>query len=147
MNKAFVREPDADDKVYCPRCGGLGTYVVSSALDTHIRTEFRDRISREAWYCGTVRCDVIYFNQFEQIILLDELKSSAVYPYDPTASMCACFEFSEEAIHADIDDGHPARIRELLARSKTPEARCASLALDGQCCLREVQRLFMKLRG
>lgn len=146
MNKAFVREPDSDDKAYCPRCRGLGTPVAAPAIDTHVRPDRRAQISRDAWYCGSLRCDVVYFNEFEQVIELGDLKAP-VYPYDPDAPMCACFGFTEDDLDADVDEGHPTRIRELLQKSKSPEARCQSLAVDGQCCLREVQKLYMKRRG
>ena len=41
----------------------------------------------------------------------------------------------------------PTRIRQLVARSQSPEARCATLAANGQCCLPEVRKLYMKLRS
>lgn len=145
MNKAFVREPDLDGRAYCPRCGSLGVRVGAAAMDTHCREEVRGRIREAAWFCAYPRCEVAYFNTLEAVILVDELRSS-IYPKDPDAPLCACFGFTMEEVLADVADGVPTRIRQLLARSQSPEARCTEAAPDGQCCLREVQRLYIKHR-
>lgn len=146
MNKAFIREPDDDGRAYCPECKGLGRPVTSGPLDTHIRPEFRAKLPDTAWFCGFPRCGVAYFNQFGAVVLMDELKAH-VYPYDPNAPICACFGLAYDDVETDIRDGTPTRIRELLARSKSSEARCHALAADGQCCIGAVQELYMRLRA
>jgi hypothetical protein len=145
MNKAFVREPEMDGRAYCPRCQTLGTPVGAAALDAHILRESRAKMHDAAWFCGYPTCEVAYFNVFESVVLTSELKRS-VYPKDPDAPLCGCFGFSYADVEADVRDGRPARIRALLARSQSPDANCHTLAADGQCCMREVQRLYMKLR-
>jgi hypothetical protein len=144
MNKAFVREPEFDGRAFCPRCGTLGTPVGSGPLDTHIRDESRAKMRDAAWYCEFARCDVAYFNLFESVVLVSELRQP-IYPYDLDAPICACFGFTYDDVEADARDSKPARIRQLLARSTTSEARCAALAVDGRCCMAEVQKLYMRL--
>ena len=134
MNKAFVREPEDDGRAYCPRCKSLGVPVESGPLDTHIRAELRGKIRDAAWFCSFPRCDVAYFNQFDAVVTMDELKAP-VYPYDPNAPICACFGLTYDDVEADVRDGTPTRIRELLAKSKSPDARCQTLAADGRCCM------------
>ena len=146
MNKAFVREPDPDGRVLCPRCGTLGVAVGSGPLDTHIIESVRSRMSDSAWYCSHAECDVAYFNMFEQMVFVKELRK-AVYPYDMNAPICACFGFTWDDVDADSRADAPLRIRELLRKSKSPDARCQLLAVDGQCCIRDVQQLYLKLRG
>jgi hypothetical protein len=146
MNKAFVREPEDDGRAYCPRCRSLGTPVGSGALDTHIRSESRAKMRDDAWYCGFLRCDVVYFNDFGEVILLDELKAP-IYPYDLAAPICACFGLKYDDVEADARDGTPTRIRALLAKSKTAAANCSTLAADGRCCIGAVQDLYMKVRA
>jgi len=97
-----------------------------------------------AWFCGFARCDVVYFDLFESVIEADELPNP-VYPKSADAPICACFGFTQDDIHADVQEGAPTRIRELLAKSKTDDAQCSNLAADGQCCMREVQRLYVRL--
>jgi hypothetical protein len=145
MNKAFVKEPEMDGRAYCPRCQTLGVPVAAGPLDTHIQRESRAKMHDAAWFCCFPQCEVAYFNVFETAVLVDELKGP-VYPKDPDAPLCACFDFDYEDVLADARDDKPTRIRELLARSQSEEARCHTLAADGQCCMREVQRLYMKLR-
>jgi hypothetical protein len=89
---------------------------------------------------------VAYFNDFDAVVTMDELKAP-VYPYDPNAPICACFGLNYEDVEADVRDGTPTRIRELLARSKSSDAQCQSLAADGRCCMSAVQELYMRLRA
>jgi hypothetical protein len=146
MNKAFVREPDDDGRAYCPRCKSLGTPVGPGPLDTHVRSEPRTKMHDAAWYCGYPHCEVAYFNQFDAVILVDELVAP-VYPKDLDAPICACFGLKYDDIEADVRDDKPTRIRELLAKSKSAAANCSTLAADGRCCIGAVQELYMKLRS
>jgi CopZ-like zinc binding protein len=146
MNKAFIREPESDGRAYCPRCGNLGLPVGGGPLDKYIRSESRSKMHDAAWFCNFPRCEVAYFNQFEETVVVDELTQS-VYPKDFDAPLCACFGLTYADVEADIREGQPKRIRELLAKSKSPEAQCATLAADGRCCMATVQELYMKLRG
>jgi hypothetical protein len=145
MNKAFVKEPEPDGRAFCPRCGNLGLPVESGPLDTHIRPQFRAAMHDAAWFCNFPRCDVAYFNLFEAVVLVDEL-SAPVYPKDLDAPMCACFGLAYDDVEADAQAEKPIRIRELLAKSKSAEARCAKVAADGRCCMPTVQELYMRLR-
>jgi hypothetical protein len=146
MNKAFIREPDFDGRAFCPRCGALGVPVEHATLDVHIKPEARNKLGDSAWFCGFPRCDVAYFNTFEAFVLVDEL-NAPVYPKDLNAPICACFGLTYDDVEADAQDEKPLRIRELLAKSKSPEARCAELAADGRCCMPAVQELYMRLKG
>lgn len=143
MNKAFVREPEFDGRGYCPRCGSLGTSVNKATLDRHIQPESRRQIGDSAWFCDFVRCVVVYFDVFERRVTTDQLAAS-VYPKDIAAPICACFGFTLDDVEADVRQGTPTRIRELLAKSKSNDAHCGKLAADGRCCMREVQRLYMR---
>lgn len=146
MNKAFVREPDADARVNCPRCGGLGLEVGSETLDEHIRAEYRSRLGSGAWCCRTPACDVVYFDLFEQRVLVTELQC-AVYPKSPSAAVCPCFGLTLDDIEADLSEGQPLRIRELFRKSQSEAAECSRRAMDGRCCLPEVQRIYLRGRG
>jgi hypothetical protein len=89
---------------------------------------------------------VAYFDAMEQVVFVSEL-NAPVYPHEIDAPICACFGFGYDDVEADVRDGQPTRIRELLRRSQSDHARCQTLAADGQCCMRKVQQLFMTLRN
>ena len=144
MNKAFVREPEAEERVYCPQCGTLGVPVEHSVLDRRIVPAARQKVGDAAWFCGLSQCDATYFNTFGAVVLVAEL-SEAVYPKDLDAPLCGCFPFFYDDVAADVEEGAPTRTRQLLAKSKSSEARCHELAADGRCCLGTVQALYMKL--
>ena len=146
MNKAFVREPESDGRAFCPRCMNLGAPVEHGPLDTHIRPESRGKVGDSAWFCPFPRCDVAYFNLFDAVVMMDELKGP-VYPHDLDAPICACFGLTYDDVEADVREGTPTRVRGLLAESKSAEARCASIAADGRCCMGAVQELSLRLRA
>jgi hypothetical protein len=146
MNKAFVKEPEFDGRAYCPRCGTLGSPVGHGPLDTHIRAESRNKLGDSGWFCSYTHCDVAYFNLFEAVVTTDEL-TAPVYPHDFDAPICACFGLTYDDVEADVREGTPTRIRELLAKSKSAEARCEAIAADGRCCMGAVQELYMRLRS
>lgn len=143
MNKAFVREPEFDGRVYCPSCKSLGTPVFKTPLDHHIQEEFRSNVGDSAWFCGFAGCKIAYFDQFERSITAAQLKSP-VYPKDASAPICACFGFDRHDLEADLQEGPPTRIRELLEKSKSDAARCHTLAASGECCMQEIQRLYIR---
>ncbi|MFM7055318.1 MAG: hypothetical protein ACKO2P_00200 [Planctomycetota bacterium] len=143
MNKAFVREPDADARVNCPQCGGLAVEVSASPLNEHICDEHRSRLGDSGWCCRTPACEVVYFDMFEQRVLLAQLRQP-LYPKSPSAAVCACFGMTLDDIEADLRDGQPRRIRELYAKSRSAAAQCERLSMDGRCCLPEVQRLYLR---
>ncbi len=145
MNKAFVREPDATD-VRCPRCGSAGTTALRAAFEANVPPQARRALAATTYFCATPSCPVAYFDAFEATVLSDDL-NHPVYPKDPRAPLCACFGLTIDDVEADVADGTPTRIRDLLAKSKSPEARCEELSPTGRSCIPDVQRCYFKLRG
>jgi hypothetical protein len=145
MNKAFVREPDTTD-VLCPRCGAAGETVLRTAFERNVPPESRRSLAASTYFCSTPSCSVAYFDAFEATVLIESL-AHPVYPKDPQAPLCACFGLTIDDVEADIAEGTPTRIRALLAKSKTPEARCEELSPTGRSCIANVQRCYFKLRG
>jgi len=146
MNKAFVREPDSTAPAKCPRCGSLGTSVSSATLDAWLTPPARRALPDTANFCPYARCEVVYFDQFERVITVDEIERP-VYPKDPSAPICGCFGFSLDDIEADLAEGGVARTKALVTRAKTADAHCVTAAPDGRSCIAEVQRCYMKLRS
>ncbi len=145
MNKAFVREPDDTGAAHCPKCGSLGSDVIRETMAAHVTAEAAGQLSEAAFFCPFPRCEVVYFDRFDRTATVDALVQP-VWPKDPSAPLCGCFGLTAEDIDADVREGTPRRVRELLAKSKTDQARCRILSASGQCCLTEVQRYYMKQR-
>jgi hypothetical protein len=146
MNKAFVREPDNTAAAHCPRCGSLGIAVGGETLRAHLDANALRPLAETAFYCPFPKCEVGYFDQFEQTVAADLIRNPA-FPKDPQAPICNCFGFTIEEIEADLRDGSPKRVRELLTRSKSAEAHCQTASPDGRCCMAEVQRTYLRARG
>lgn len=115
-------------------------------LDRYIQPESRPKLGDSAWYCPYPHCEAAYFNLFDVVVTTEELTRS-IYPKDLDAPICACFGFVYDDVAADVEGGEPRRTRELVAKTKTPAAKCQSLAADGRSCVAAVQELYMRLRG
>jgi hypothetical protein len=145
MNKAFVRESDSTD-VLCPACGAVGEPTPRETLAAHLSEAQRSKLADAALFCPTGTCPVAYFDAFEGAIRADDL-ASPVYPKDPDAPICACFRFTTDEIEEDLAEGTPRRIRELLAKSKSPAAHCATASPTGRNCMPEVQRYYFRRKA
>jgi hypothetical protein len=143
MNKAFITEPVDTGERHCPRCGSLGVSVQGETLREHLVPEAHRNLSESAFFCPFARCDVAYFDMFERVALVESLRRP-VWPKDVEAPLCGCFGLTRDDVEADIREGVPTRVRALLARSKSPEARCAAMSADGRCCMPHVQRYYMQ---
>ena len=146
MNKAFIREPDDTGCLHCPSCGALGIGVGRETWQAHVKPDAACGLAEAAFFCPYGRCDVVYFDMFERRVTSDAVRHG-VYPKDPRAPICGCFGLTREDVEADFREGAATRVRELLAKAKSPLARCLTMAASGQCCTAEVQRYYMKLHG
>lgn len=144
MNKAFVRESDSTD-VLCPRCGAVGIDALGSAVTSHVPADARRSLSATAYFCPAPTCPVAYFDAFEAQVPVEALLQP-VFPKDPEAPLCACFGLMRDDVEADVAEGTPRRIRELLAKSKSPAARCETASPSGRTCLPDVQRYYFRLK-
>ncbi len=145
MNKAFVRDPEQTAD-YCPRCGSKGEIVFRETIAAHAVADARRRLSEPANFCPKPACEVAYFDSFERIIAVGELRR-AVYPKDPEAPICACFGLTREDIERDLEEGTPTRVRALLVKANSPAAQCRELAANGQSCAAYVQKYYMQRLG
>ena len=144
MNKAFVREPDQTSE-YCPRCGSQGDPVGRPVLERHVPLAELANLSPTANFCPSATCEVAYFDMFERVVLVAALHAP-VYPKDPAAPICACFGLTREDIEQDVAEGVVTRVKAVLAKAQSGEARCAELAADGRRCVPHVQGYYMQIR-
>ena len=145
MNKAFVRESDSTAE-FCPRCGSEGQPVSRETVLAQLPPGATPQVAVTANFCPQPHCEVAYFDMFERVVLVDELQHS-VYPKDPDAPICACFQFTSAEIDADIAEGSVTRTKALLEKAKSGATQCALLAVNGRSCVAEVQRYYMQHRG
>jgi hypothetical protein len=124
----------------------LGVPVEHGPLDEHVRPAARAKLGDFAWFCSYPLCEAAYFNLFEAVVLVEELKAP-VYPKDLNAPICACFGMGYDDVVADVHDDAPHRIRDVVAQSRTADARCHALAADGRPCIAALQELYLKLRS
>ena len=146
MNKAFIREADETGALKCPACGSLGVAVERETWQAFVNPEAAGGLAASAFFCPYPKCDVVYFDMFERQVRAAALRCG-VWPKDPQAPLCGCFGLKAEDVQADIDEGGVTRVKAILAKAKSAEARCRTMSANGQSCTGEVQRYYMKLRG
>jgi hypothetical protein len=144
MNKAFIREPDRTAD-YCPRCGSQGEPVGADTIRSHLPEAEKIPLSDPANFCPSPRCEVAYFDGFEQIILARDLRAP-VYPKNSTAPICACFGLTVEDIEQDVREGVVTRTKAALEKAKSPAARCKQLAANGRPCIAFVQKYYLQCK-
>lgn len=137
MNKAFVREPEQGDP-RCPGCDATGPVVGSATLEAHAAGS---NLSAPACYCESPNCSVAYFDRWGTTVAADRISGPA-WPKLQDAPVCSCFGVTAAEIEADARAGRMERIRGLIERSRTPEAKCGVLAPSGRCCVPTLRRLF-----
>ncbi len=142
MNKAFIREPDQTAD-YCPRCGSKGEPVASEALKSYLSDEQRRMVVEPANFCPSPRCEVVYFDVFERAVLAAEIPRP-IYPKDPAAPICPCFGLTRDDIERDVEEGVKTRVKAILAKAKSPAARCRKMAANGRPCIAYVQKYYVQ---
>jgi hypothetical protein len=146
MNKAFLREPDETGALRCPVCDSLGVAVTRETWQAHVADATATELAESAFFCPYPKCAVAYFDMFERRVTTDRLRHG-VYPKDRQAPICPCFGMSVDEVRADARAGVVERVRALVAKARSSEARCLTLSASGQSCVAEVQRCYMKERG
>ena len=146
MNKAFCREPDDTRLPRCPRCGAEGVRVEPATLAAHVAPAAADALGEPAYFCGTDTCAVAYFDLLERTVAGDEARGLP-WPKDPAGTLCACHGLTADDVDADIAEGTPTRVREVVRRAGLPDAACAARSADGRSCVARVQRHFIRRRA
>ena len=58
---------------YCPRCGSAGQPVGFETVAFYLSKETQKKVADPLNFCPLPRCDVVYFDAFERVILKGEL--------------------------------------------------------------------------
>lgn len=144
MNKAFMREPDQVD-ARCPRCHSVGHAVGPQTLNARLPEEARKRLAESAYFCPDERCEVVYYDDFESVVLRSVI-AGPIPIKDSSAPLCACFGLTREEIEDDVAEGGVTRTRAAVQRAQSNEARCSTMAPNGRSCVPEVQGYYFKCK-
>jgi hypothetical protein len=140
MSRAFVKDPEPGEP-RCPACGALGEPVGAPTLEAQLPPDARAPLGGAAWYCENPACPTAYFNAWGVSVPEAQLRSST-YPKNPERPICPCFGVSAADVLVDARQGRKDRVKDLVERSKGPEAKCVERCPDGKSCMTRVLRLF-----
>jgi hypothetical protein len=110
-----------------------------------VSAEALSNLAKSAFFCDFPRCEVAYFDVFERSVTVESLVRP-VWPKDPAAPLCGCFGLTAADVEADVAEGGVSRVKDVVLRSKTAEARCLTQSPTGQSCAAVVQRYYFRLR-
>ena len=65
----------------------------------------------------------------------------------PDGADLARFGLTRADVEQDIREGVATRTRAIVEKAKSPDARCAEMAANGQPCVAFVQKYFMQCRS
>lgn len=148
MSRAFVKEADAKEP-RCPQppgCGGVGIPVSRATIEANTAIEPAVEFHGEPFYCPDPDCVVAYFDGFGTRVERTATLRRA-WPKDGDAPVCSCFGITVTQIEEWADRGEKARVRELLDRTKSADAKCLVTAPDGRRCEEKVRRVFLRALG
>ena len=146
MNKAFCKEPDSSLPPRCPRCGADGVQVGPETLRAHLEPARVESLAEPAYWCPGDSCEVAYFDLLERTVATGDA-SGLPWPKDPDGPLCACHGLTADDIDADIADGVPTRVREVLRKADLPDAACGTRSADGRSCVARVQRAYVRRKA
>ena len=135
-----MKEPEPQDPA-CPECGAACEAVAPSTVDVHVPAALRAPLSGTVYYCANPKCRTAYFNAWGAALPADQVTGRA-WPKDPEAPICPCFGMKAGDVVGDARAGRKDRVKDLVEKSRGPDARCAQLSPDGACCVPRVMRLF-----
>ncbi|RLS36187.1 MAG: hypothetical protein DWH79_00230 [Planctomycetota bacterium] len=146
MNKAFCKEPEQSARPLCPRCGAEGQAVGAATLRAHLAAADAESLAEPAAWCDSENCPVAYFDGLERIVEVSRA-TGIHWPKDPTGVLCNCHGLTCEDVDADLAEGEPTRVREVVRRAAEPGAKCILKSADGRSCVARVQRFYLRRRA
>ena len=146
MNKAFCKEPDAAEPARCPDCGHEGLPVAVETVRRHAESGRVESLGEPVYFCPTETCGIAYFDLLERSIAA-VAAHDLFWPKDPAGPLCSCHGLSLDDVDADIAEGVPTRLREVVRKAGEPGATCAVRAADGRPCVARLQKYFLRRRA
>ena len=146
MNKAFCREPDSAEPALCPACGREGLAVAIETIRAHADREIAESLGEPAFFCPTDTCAVAYFDLLERSVTTAAARD-LFWPKDPAGPLCNCHGLTLDDVDADIAEGVPTRLREVVRKAAEPGAACGIRSPDGRPCVARVQKHFLRRRA
>jgi hypothetical protein len=137
--------PVSGDTSICKECGNKGKSVKQITLKSLVKEPKYEVIkSFDGFYfCETPNCQVVYFNNEEQVYLhKEDIKVRVgIKETENPIPVCYCFRWTSERIFNQIKQfGYSTAVQEISAKVKAGECVCEIKNPSGRCCLGEVNK-------
>jgi hypothetical protein len=131
-------------KANCPVNGNKGKRVPTITLKSLLKPRALETLNPEFnyFFCDSMDCSVVYFNQQGQIFLTDEVKVP-VYQKDrgEQVPVCYCFNWTRDRILQEIQQtNHSTAESSIRTHIKAGRCGCEVNNPQGSCCLANVRQ-------
>jgi hypothetical protein len=127
----------------CPRCGSPGRRVPQTTVDHLVRdSAVGAAIHSEPKFCGTLECDVVYFDEVGGTVSKHDLRVLVFCKEtSPSRPVCYCFGYSVADVVAANEEKDENRIVTAITSACGQGLdRCEETNPEGRCCLGNVRR-------
>ena len=121
----------------CPKNGIAYPSVSEKTMLHHLKTPWQVNAQDQLYYyCDDPGCSVIYFGEDNEIISVEELRTSVgTKSRDLNATICYCFGVTKREAAADV-----ALKNYVTEQTKSGKCACEVRNPYGRCCLKDFAR-------
>lgn len=123
----------------CPRCNEKGKPVQLITVKSLLLPKLINLISekKDYYFCNGTSCDVVYFNDENEIYTKYDLKEKATQKFSGLdVKTCFCFNVTRGDIVNELETTGDCKVLNLIkAKMKDPGCFCETFNPQGSCCL------------
>jgi len=141
--------PASGDTSICKECGNKGKSVKKITFKSIVKEPKYEIIKGfdRFYFCETPNCQVVYFNNEEQVYLhKEDIKVRVgIKETENPIPVCYCFRWTRERIYDQIKQfGYSTAVQEISDKVKAGECACEIKNPSGRCCLGEVNKIVKR---
>jgi len=133
-----------EEKFNCPKCGNDGKKVEVVTLKSLLVPDALAKLSPQNSYrmCSNETCDVVYFNEQEEIYTTEDVKVAVFQKTDAEdCPVCYCFGWSRDKIKKELEETGKSTAADTISEHiKAGRCGCDVNNPQGSCCLGNVKK-------
>ncbi|OKH19873.1 (2Fe-2S)-binding protein [Hydrococcus rivularis NIES-593] len=144
MSEECCSQTQKSLKANCPVNGNKGKRVPTITLKSLLKPRALETLNPESnyFFCDSMDCSVVYFNQQGQTFLTDEVKVP-VFQKDRGGQVpvCYCFNWTRDRILQEIQQtNHSTAESSIRTHIQAGRCGCEVNNPQGSCCLANVRK-------
>jgi len=131
----------------CPKCNLSGEKVNEKTVNSLLTIKKALQENTNYYLCFSKDCDVAYYNEDDNIILISEIKVPIWFKNDANPKyICYCSKVTEEEIVDAIVNKNCKTVKDVVKNTNAMKiSNCAINSPTGKCCSRQINDLIKSL--